>query len=332
MDTEIQGYLQELANHCSYPDAAVALGYARRSYHTVKDLYATYGVVPPNRCNGYVAEPLGTSDEIDELRSRAVVTPLSRGSRRQLKVERAIVISDLHIPFHDTRAIAVVLAIIEDLQPDHIFLGGDVVDFYALSRFDKDPRRALMLQDELDQAVDVLSLIRDAAPEAKIVYVEGNHEVRLRAFLNGRAPELSGLRVLTLESLLRLDELAVEFVPMKGKTAYARFGGIKIGHFDRVNKQSAYTAKLLMDDYACDLLQGHTHRLGTHLRKTADEPMKMAGETGCLCQLDPEYVESPNWHHGVTVITKRTETGRYHLTQIPIVDYEVLLNETLYAA
>lgn len=135
-----------------------------------------------------------------------------------------------------------------------------------------------------------------------------------------------------LENLLGFDELDIEFVPMKGKTAYYRYGPIKVGHFDRVNKHSAYTAKLLMDDYSCDLLQGHTHRLGTHFRSIADEPMKMAGELGCLCQLDPEYVESPNWHHGLTVITRNLEGGSYAVQQVPIVRYHATVNDVRYAA
>jgi len=46
------------------------------------------------------------------------------------------------------------------VEPDTIFINGDLVDFYAISRFNKDPERELKLQEELDEAVNVLRQIK----------------------------------------------------------------------------------------------------------------------------------------------------------------------------
>ena len=332
---DAQTYLQEVANQLSYADAAEAIGYKRKSFNSVKDLYADYGVVPPERKNQHSlpAYEESSAEAIVAGIEKVAVTTLSQAARKALNLERAIVVSDIHAPFHDPRAIAVALALIADLKPEVIYLAGDIWDAYAISRWSKDPKRALMLDEERNVTVEILRAFREAAgPDCRIVFIEGNHEVRLAGYLQDRFPAGTYLPELALPRFLKLDELDIEFIPMVSRTAYAQYGPIKVGHFEKCNKHSAYTAKLLMDDYMCDLLQAHTHRLGTHYRTIPGKPPAVAGELGCLCDLNPGYVRDPNWQHGITVITKHVDGDRFHISQIPIVDYACIFNDRLYAA
>lgn len=216
---------------------------------------------------------------------------------------REINLSDLHIPYHDSAAWALVLNVVKVVKPTRVNVLGDALDFYQLSTFDKDPKQLEngRLQEDLDQWFRMARELQRAAPDTcEYTFVPGNHEDRLRRYLN-RNPELYGLRALELPSLMRLDELGfsyhadeIEIVP-----------GLLVGkHGDVVRKDSAYSAKgeLEKERFAISTITGHTHRLGTHYARTRNRVVK-AHENGCLCQLDPEYVKNPNWQQGLTMVT-----------------------------
>ena len=67
-----------------------------------------------------------------------------------MKTQTTVVLNDLHGQFIDKVAFALALGFIKRQQPDNVVLNGDIVDFYKISNFDKDPLRLESLQDELD--------------------------------------------------------------------------------------------------------------------------------------------------------------------------------------
>ena len=48
--------------------------------------------------------------------------------------------TDEHFPFQDERARSIALEIVRDFNPDVLISGSDGVDFYALSKFSKNPK------------------------------------------------------------------------------------------------------------------------------------------------------------------------------------------------
>ena len=109
--------------------------------------------------------------------------------------QKVAVLGDLHIPYHNKLMVKNFIQFVKDEQPDQIILNGDVVDFYDLSSFDKNPERLNKLQEELDICVDLLKNLRKNCPKSKIIYILGNHENRLRRFL-WKNPRLSSLNAL----------------------------------------------------------------------------------------------------------------------------------------
>ena len=120
------------------------------------------------------------------------------------------VINDLHVPYHDQDVIDSFLSWCREHKPDVIHINGDFIDFPQISKYDKDPDRLLELQDDLDQAVELLEQIRSCNPKAKIYFHEGNHEARLHKY-KWKNPELSNLRAFTIRSLLELDRFAEKY-------------------------------------------------------------------------------------------------------------------------
>lgn len=86
-----------------------------------------------------------------------------------------VVLSDIHFPYHDDKALKAVYNFLSNTQVDTIILNGDILDFYDVSSFDKDPDRINSLQKEIDMAQKFFKKLRSLAPKARIVFVKGNH-------------------------------------------------------------------------------------------------------------------------------------------------------------
>ena len=68
------------------------------------------------------------------------------------------------------------------------------------------------------------------------------------------------------------------------------------------------------------LLQPHVHRVGAHYKTRHDGKMYVGIEMGCLCDLNPEWMQDPNWQHGFVVIHKKKGRNRFYLQPIHIVE------------
>src|SRR6185437_14840602 len=103
-----------------------------------------------------------------------------------MAVQRLFFLGDIHAPYEDKRSLGLALDVLEDFEPDVVVCVGDLVDCYSVSSFSKDPRRTIDLKKEMDRAGAILDKIQ--APRK--IFIEGNHEDRLRRYLTEKAPEL----------------------------------------------------------------------------------------------------------------------------------------------
>lgn len=230
-----------------------------------------------------------------------------------MKYEKSIFLSDFHIPYQDDTCVNIVSKFMAKFKPDYIFLLGDIIDFYSISRFDKDPERLTSLQDDLDLTITHLYKIRQENPKAKIIYFEGNHCQRLMRYL-WQHPEISKLKVLQLNNLLEFGKLKIEFIPWNKNYD---FHGYQIEHGEIVRKHSGYTARGMMEKRGVSGISGHSHRLGTHYLSNCGGDYVWL-ENGCLCNRDPEYVKSPNWTNGFSVGYFKQNDERFAMEQICI--------------
>jgi len=114
----------------------------------------------------------------------------------------AVLLYDIHFPFHSIPALNVALDEINERQPDCIYIGGDMLDFYQLSRFQKDPRRRSFSQ-ELEMGKKFFQILRELSPNSDIIYQLGNHEERFENYMYTRAPELLGVSEFKLEGWIK---------------------------------------------------------------------------------------------------------------------------------
>lgn len=231
---------------------------------------------------------------------------------------KTVFVSDLHVPYQDDVAVRALTEFIRWFEPDVLIFLGDSIDFQAISRYRKSPEMALKLQYEIDETIRVTDgIIAAAPPEAKIYYLEGNHERRLQSYLETKAPELHGLRSMNVDHLLQLSERGIEYIS-PGRMV---FHGILVKHGDLVRKFPGYTAKAEMEAEWMSGVSGHTHRSGVAEKNTAGGRFKWL-ESGCLCRFDMEYLEGkvPDWQLGFSIGYFWKKSERFDLQIVEIID------------
>lgn len=233
-----------------------------------------------------------------------------------LNLQDGIIIigSDIHIPFQDDRAVEAFLNYCADIQPAAIVLNGDVLDFYKLSRFVKGEGRNPY--DEIVACQELLKDLKSKCPKSKIYYVIGNHETRLETYVLNNAPHLASL-VEDVFSILKTKDLGIV-----GCAEVVINDAFVCTHGKLLGSKAGLSAIKEIEKHYMSGASGHTHRLAKFLTRKARRKFVWL-ETGCLCDLNPEYVQDPDWQQGFAII--QFESGKLKRAEVAeIEDGEVL--------
>lgn len=180
-----------------------------------------------------------------------------------MAIKTTLVIPDIQYPYHDALMLKKVISVARDIQPDQIVQIGDAIDFPQVSRWSKGT--AGEFTDDLQEHVDgwrkTLEDVRQACPEAEILWVEGNHDLRIQDFLKKYAAPVSALRVLEMPALFGLDELSIKYTrgPVRIATNVYAVHGHESGGY--AASPSAWDLKFVKR-YGSDksFVFGHTHQ------------------------------------------------------------------------
>jgi len=246
--------------------------------------------------------------------------PKARKTRRWQMV---VVANDFHVPFHDETALTLFRRFLRCERPQWLILNGDFCDFWEISRFDLTPRMGKEFREEIQIGKNILHSFRRALPRARITWIEGNHEFRLRRYLIHNARELYGLPGLTVPELFGLKKLGIEYVgchPAASRFTdnFIRVGSLYVGHWDKVSMHGGYAAKGLVETKGVSVLQGHTHRFGAHARTTVDGRVLLGIENFSMCRREASYVANPNWQTGFSVIYLEPLSKRFRWIPVAI--------------
>lgn len=209
-----------------------------------------------------------------------------------------LLISDLHIPYHDIDAITIALDYGKKHKVNTIYINGDFIDMALISKFEKDLRKRSIKQ-EFDAAKEILRSIRKAFPSAEIYWARGNHCVRWEKFLMQKVQEIWDDPYFYLEERLRLNEERVHLIDDKvlvkiGKLTVAHGHHIFKGIFSPVSPARGAFMKAKQS-----IIVGHLHRASHHPEITADGEVISCWSTACLCELKPSYSpQVSNSQHG----------------------------------
>ena len=254
-----------------------------------------------NLVNGYVNHKVDLPVQASEDYELKPLEKKNLPKERRVKLTHAKVelfATDIHFPFENKTGWQLFVQAVDEIQPDIIWLNGDVVDMFAASQWDKDPKTAheFNIQYEFDYTKEKIAELRRLAPNAQIYFKEGNHETRLQRFLNKNAPALRSLKAITVPYNLGLTELNVEWVENNDKY---RIGELWHLHGNEIGGGGANVALAKLRKLLSNCIFGHYHVQQTAIfRKYCGSPIG-AWAIASLCDFNQDYVHhADSWSNG----------------------------------
>jgi len=234
------------------------------------------------------------------------------------------VLGDLHFPYHSVSSIRATLEEMDRDPPDIIILNGDILDFYKLSRFMKDPR-ARSAKDEIEMVFEFLDMLQERYPKAKLIWKDGNHDERLDHYIMLAAPEIYDMakHTLSIRTLLKLEERRIDYVTDK-RPIYAGHLTILHGHEYPTPVLGPVNAArgLFLRTKVCALVHHH-HQVSEHGEPTVRDKMISTWSVGCLCGLHPAYARFNKWMNGYARVTLRSN-GDFNVLNHKIIEGRLL--------
>ncbi len=234
-----------------------------------------------------------------------------------------LLMSDLHVPYHDMAAIDAALNWGKEKQINTLILNGDFMDFYNLSKFMKDPRKRDLCY-ELDAGYQMMDYIANRLPNVKIYFMPGNHENRLETYLYIKAPELLSAEpgLSDLDYFLKFNDFSVQYLR---NAQVIQAGKLYIGHGHefRGGAGGVNPSRTFFLRTYSNFIGGHFHRTSDHTERRLDGEVDACWSTGCLCGMFPEYMPYNKWNHGFANV-KVNDDGTFRVFNAKIFNGKVL--------
>lgn len=200
------------------------------------------------------------------------------------------------VALHDMKALTAALKFAADFKPDHIILGGDILDCGSISHHNHGKPGAVeglkLLADAKELRAAVIQPLEQLKPKS-LTYIVGNHEDWLTDLVE-KIPALEG--IVDVRSILSLGDWW-DVVPQGGSH---KLGKLVFIHGDQV-AGGEHSAKWATVAFESNVRFGHHHTYQVYTKTSA---VDTNGHTGvavpCLCKKGPNYGGgSPNrWMQG----------------------------------
>lgn len=237
------------------------------------------------------------------VRADELNLPLSRSNKPKdfilpISDDNILFLSDIHVPFHDLDALKKAITYGLDKRVNTIWLNGDIVDMYAVSKYEKDPRKR-DFGEEITSVRMLLETIRRIFPKANIYYKEGNHEQRWIKYLLKNAPDLLTLGEFDLASILKLNDHRIQLV---ANERLAWVGDLLMIHGNEIRLSGNIAERLYKRTYS-KAICGHHHQTWNYSEPNIKREFVHTYSVGCLSELFPEYMIYNRHNHGFAHIT-----------------------------
>ena len=200
---------------------------------------------------------------------------------------------------------------------DDLVLNGDYLDFESASQHGGNARPPTLTED-IEEAKRGLRDLAARFPNARRVYMEGNHETRLPRFLAANAPTLAGS--LDVPSLLALDAAGWRWVPTADQPKHSTFGALRLIHGHQVRGGGGVSvANTLLNKWwsspGVTVSCGHFHRYSVAVRQAVEGNLN-AISLPTMTTPAPGYTSGAHdhWSYGFVVF----ESWGAHLRHEPV--------------
>jgi predicted phosphodiesterase len=204
----------------------------------------------------------------------------------KIESKNFLVIADMHIPYHNSKAVEIAIEYGLSKGIDTIYLNGDIIDCARISRWNLDHK---MLNFE--QVRDLFWSFNDYLDQFKVkkIFKVGNHEDRIENYMKSKAPELAMMSEFTIDKILKLNELSYDLVKSR---QLAKAGNLLIIHgheFGESIFSPVNPARGLFLKAKSNALAAHNHQTSEHHENTLNNESVSCFSMGCLCSLTPDY-------------------------------------------
>jgi hypothetical protein len=251
------------------------------------------------------------------------------------RFQTVLVASDIHDIDCDAFYRRVLVETAERVQPEKIVLNGDIFDLPEFSKYTQDPRLFAPVE-RIKWVHQFLADLRDAAPEAEVTFVEGNHEYRLLRHLSEATPALmtvlSDLHGMTIPDLLGLTKYEVNFVARADLAAFTETDIKKELHKNYVILYDALLFHHFPEGFAMGYpgANGHHHR---HLVRHGYSPHFGPYEwhqLGAGHKRQASYCAGEKWSNGFLLVHIDTHTKRSQFEYLDLSHAHAFVGGLLY--
>ena len=235
-----------------------------------------------------------------------------------IQYKRLGIIADLHVPYHSIPALTATFDYFSSKGIDSLIINGDLIDFYQLSRFQKDPRKR-SVKFELDSVGAFFDALKMWFPQVKVFYKKGNHDIRYDKWMQVKAPEFLDIENFDFANVLKLRERDIELIDDK---TYIKAGGLTVVHGHELNMKSVTVnpARTLFLKAKVSSLCAHLHTPSHHAGKRIDGHVTGCWSMGHLGEESPDYAPYNEWCHGFAIVDIDKE-------EFEVSNYKILKNK-----
>lgn len=237
--------------------------------------------------------------------------------------------SDLHDKLCDPFYRRLLIEAARRAQPEKIVLGGDIFDLPGFSRYVQDPRE-YDPKGRIEWVQALLRDLREAAPNAEIDLIEGNHEFRLIRHMTESTPALvtvlADLHGMTIPDLLGLTKYEVNYV---ARMDLATFTERDITKELRKNYLIVWDA-VLFHHFPDAFNMGYPGANGHHHKHTVRPNFSPSfgsyewHQTGAGHRKEANYCSAEKWSNGFLFAHVDTHTKRTVFEYVDVRDFAII--------
>ena len=252
---------------------------------------------------------------------------MSKKECKPTQLTKILIAGCTHEPYVDVGLWTAFCDFAKSFKPDVFVRNGDIFDFYGISRFSQDPKRADSMAAERDIFIEHEEMIQKALPKQCVCIAnKGNHEDRVCKYVLRRPDVMEFMKRFGMEwptwySFLQLNRWGYDCRDSEGvRLPRIMFGDLAVWHGVQCNKYSVAANVAKMGNNACN----HTHRCRSWSSVVGGKN-RYGFEMGHMADIKVahDYIEDQeDWQQGFGVLHFDDVTGCFDVQVVTVKDVE----------
>jgi hypothetical protein len=141
--------------------------------------------------------------------------------------------------------------------------------------------------------------------------------------LRRKAVEILDVDEFRLDVLLQVGSTRIEYLPFRSRVS---FGNYLIEHGDKIpGAGGVVPARTALMKLKTNVIINHFHKTSSSSQRVydVDDSSTINGYSlGCMCELEPEYLEINEWNHGFAILDNKK--GKISVRQFKIENGKII--------